>query len=152
MKTSARLGLYEMLLAIALIVASCGGDAASSDEDRGGMKGMDHDKSGGGMAGMDHEVMGSGSMSDMPPRMVMRSGKYSDAAFVDAMILHHEGAVEMAEVAVKRAEHEKIEQLAHNIISSQKAEIKDIAKDIVSAQKREIEEMKQWRREWYPEG
>jgi uncharacterized protein (DUF305 family) len=30
-------------------------------------------------------------------------------------------------------------------------EIKELAKNIVSAQQREIEQMKEWRKEWYPQ-
>jgi len=233
MKVLTRLGLPGLLLAIALVLASCGGNAGSSGGDQdGGMQGMDHGKSGGktahkgkstgkGMASMDHGEMGSGNMSAMSRKMVMPNGKYSDAAFVDAMVPHHEGAVEMAQVALKNAEHAKTRRLAQNIIDSQRAEIKKlngirenlngpvmkmsgedmsmmgmmkdpqqladedpfdrafidnmiphhesaiamaevalqksknpeikgIAGDIVSAQKREIEEMKRWRKEWYP--
>ena len=233
MKVLTRLRLPGLLLAIALVLASCGGNAGSSGGDQdGGMQGMDHGKSGGktahkgkstgkGMASMDHGEMGSGNMSAMSRKMVMPNGKYSDAAFVDAMVPHHEGAVEMAQVALKNAEHAKTRRLAQNIIDSQRAEIKKlngirenlngpvmkmsgedmsmmgmmkdpqqladedpfdrafidnmiphhesaiamaevalqksknpeikgIAGDIVSAQKREIEEMKRWRKEWYP--
>jgi len=32
------------------------------------------------------------------------------------------------------------------------AAIKGLAENIMSAQKREIEQMKQWRKVWYPEG
>ena len=135
MKVLTRLGLPGLLLAIALVLASCGGNAGSSGGDQdGGMQGMDHGKSGGktaykgkstdeGMAGMDHGAMGSGNMSSMSRKMMMPNGKYSDAAFVDAMVPHHEGAVEMAQVALKNAEHEKTRQLAQNIIDSQRAEI-----------------------------
>jgi uncharacterized protein (DUF305 family) len=56
--------------------------------------------------------------------MVMPDGKYSDKAFIDAMVPHHEGAVEMAEVALKRAEHPEIKKVAGDIISSQRAEIR----------------------------
>jgi len=55
--------------------------------------------------------------------MVMPNGEYSDAAFVDAMVPHHEGAVEMAQVGLENAEHEEIRQLSQNIIDSQQAEI-----------------------------
>jgi uncharacterized protein (DUF305 family) len=56
-------------------------------------------------------------------------GEYSDARFVDAMVPHHEGAVEMAQVALENGEHEQIRGLAEDIISAQESEIKTL-KDI----------------------
>ena len=68
------------------------------------------------MAGMDHGQMGHGSMgmgsSEMAQQMVMENGKYSDKAFIDAMVPHHQGAIAMAEVALKNAEHEEINELS----------------------------------------
>jgi uncharacterized protein (DUF305 family) len=58
--------------------------------------------------------------------MVMENGRYSDRAFIDAMVPHHQGAVEMAEVALKNAGHEEIIDLSRNIISSQQAEIEEL--------------------------
>jgi uncharacterized protein (DUF305 family) len=174
---------------------------------------------------MDHGSMGMGS-GGMARQMVMENGKYSDKAFIDAMVPHHQGAIAMAEVALKNAEHEEIIQLSRNIVSSQQAEIEDLksikqeefgtsnvpmemspkqmrgmgmmmdpqqlanqnpfdeafidamiphhrsaiemaqvalensdnpkikelAQNIIGAQQREIEQMKQWRKEWYPKG
>ena len=80
--------------------------------------GMDHDQ-------MDHGSMGMGS-GGMAKQMVTKNGEYSDEAFIDAMVPHHQGAVAMANVALKNAEHEQIEELSRNIISSQQAEIKDL--------------------------
>ncbi len=51
------------------------------------------------------------------------SGNATDAAFIGDMTTHHQGAIEMAEVAKKRAEHPEIRPLADNIISAQKGEI-----------------------------
>ncbi len=45
-------------------------------------------------------------------KMVMPNGKYSDRAFIDAMVPHQEGAVEMAKVALKHAEYPEIKKLA----------------------------------------
>lgn len=140
--------IAALLAAAALTLASCGGTAGGGDQgggNQGGEEkhGVDHGGSGGerspkvprektighGMAGMDHsnmghgEEMGSGDMAAMSRRMVMPNGEYSDKAFIDAMVPHHEGAVEMARVALKRAEHPEIKSLAGEIISAQRSEI-----------------------------
>jgi len=47
----------------------------------------------------------------------------TDGAFVAEMVPHHESAIEMAEVALKRAEHPEIRDLAQNIIATQPDEI-----------------------------
>jgi uncharacterized protein (DUF305 family) len=72
----------------------------------------------------------------MNPQHLAQSEPF-DKAFIDAMIPHHQSAIYMAQVA-----HEK----------SKIAAIKELAENIMSAQKREIEQMKQWRKVWYPEG
>jgi uncharacterized protein (DUF305 family) len=56
----------------------------------------------------------------------MENGEYSDRRFIDAMVPHHQGAIAMAEVALKNAQHEEIIQLSRNIISSQQAEIEEL--------------------------
>jgi uncharacterized protein (DUF305 family) len=62
----------------------------------------------------------------MASGMLMKNGKYSDERFIDAMVPHHDGAVDMARVAVKNAEHPEIERLAGHIISNQEAEINEL--------------------------
>jgi len=44
---------------------------------------------------MDHGSRGMGSKG-IAEQMVMENGKYSDKAFIDAMVPHHQGAIEMA--------------------------------------------------------
>lgn len=58
-----------------------------------------------------------------------------DLRFIDAMTPHHQGAVEMAQEVLEK---------------SQRPEMKKLSQDIITAQKREIDQMKQWRRQWYP--
>ncbi|MBN3890230.1 MAG: DUF305 domain-containing protein [Nostoc sp. JL31] len=58
-----------------------------------------------------------------------------DLRFIDAMIPHHQGAVEMANVAQQKSKRPEIKKLADNIIKSQN---------------QEITQMKQWREAWYP--
>jgi uncharacterized protein (DUF305 family) len=60
-----------------------------------------------------------------------------DQMFIDMMVPHHLGAVEMARVAQSRAEH---------------AEILSMADDIISSQSTEIDQMKAWRQAWYGSG
>jgi uncharacterized protein (DUF305 family) len=122
--------LLALLLVVAFILTACGGagggqQGSGSGSDQGTAK-----STGGGMAGMDHSQMDHGSMGmgskGMARQMVMRNGKYSDERFIDAMVPHHQGAIEMARVALKNAEHEEIIELSRNIISSQQAEIEEL--------------------------
>ena len=115
-----------LLVAVAFILAACGG-AGGGQQGSGSAGHGEHGKANesGGMARMDHSNMDHGSMG-MAREMVMENGRYSDKAFIDAMVPHHQGAVEMAEVALKNAEHERIKQLSRNIISSQQAEIDEL--------------------------
>ena len=218
--------LLTLLLAVTVILAACGGAGGGQQGSESGSEQEPAEKA----DGMDHSQMNHGSMdmgsNGMARQMVMENGKYSDKAFIDAMVPHHQGAIEMARVALKNAEHAEIRELSRNIISSQQAEIeelkaikkeefgtsnvpmemspeqmrsmgvmmdpqelanrepfdkafidamiphhqsaiemaevayeksknpriKELAENIMSAQKREIEQMKQWRKDWYPQG
>ena len=51
------------------------------------------------------------------------SGNATDAAFIADMTAHHEGAIEMARIAQKRAEHPEIRRLADDIVAAQEGEI-----------------------------
>ncbi len=96
-----------------------GGDMGDMG-DMGGMGGMEDMED---MESMNNGEMGSGQMAEESRQMVMPNGEYSDRAFIDAMVPHHEGAVDMAQVALKRAEHPEISNLAEEIISAQRAEV-----------------------------
>jgi uncharacterized protein (DUF305 family) len=47
----------------------------------------------------------------------------TDAAFVNAMIPHHEAAVDAADLALSRAEHRRLESLGEGIVQFQSAEL-----------------------------
>ena len=135
MKNYLRLALLALVLVAALgLLASCRGPGggAQGNGSGGGMEGMDHggsgeqagqETTGGGMAGMDH---GSMNPEDMARQMVAPNGEYSDEHFIGAMVPHHQGAVEMAEVALENAEHEQIRRLAEDIVTAQETEIEEL--------------------------
>jgi uncharacterized protein (DUF305 family) len=66
------------------------------------------------------------SMSDMSANLQDKTGDEFDEAFIEMMIAHHQGAVEMAELARTRAKHDEIKTLADNIITAQLKEISDM--------------------------
>jgi uncharacterized protein (DUF305 family) len=121
-----------LLLAATFILTACGGAGGGQQGSGSGSDGEQGmaDKTGGSMAGMDHGQMGHGSMGmgsgSMARQMVVENGEYSDERFIDAMVPHHQGAIAMARVALKNAEHEEIQELSRNIISSQQAEIQEL--------------------------
>ena len=57
-----------------------------------------------------------------------------DLRFMNAMIAHHQGAINMAQDALSKSKRPEIKQLSQQIATSQQAE---------------IEQMKQWRQAWY---
>lgn len=57
-----------------------------------------------------------------------------DATFIENMIPHHEGAIEMANLALLNAKTD---------------EVKNLSKDIIPSQQAEIDQMKTWYKEWF---
>ena len=51
------------------------------------------------------------------------AGNKTDVAFVTDMTAHHQGAIDMARLARKKAEHAEIRTLANDVIAAQQAEI-----------------------------
>lgn len=69
-----------------------------------------------------------------PPRSAINRNTEVDKSFIEMMIPHHQGAVEMAKVAVKKAKSPEVKKLAESIIKDQN---------------REIGQMKTWYKQWY---
>ena len=74
--------------------------------------------------------MGSSMSMDMSHLDSMKSGKGYDSMFIDMMIPHHQGAIQMAQDALVKAEHQ---------------EVKTLAQQIIDEQQKEIDQMKQWK-------
>ena len=110
----------------ALLLAACGAETPAQDAavDHSG-----HDMGGDAKAELTeaqaaykkaNDTMHAG-MADIPAD--------PDAAFMQGMLAHHQGAVEMSEVALKYAKD---------------AEARDLATRVIAAQKTEIAEMEAW--------
>jgi hypothetical protein len=76
-------------------------------------------------------------MHDMMSELEGKKGDEFDKAFIEEMIVHHEGAVAMAESAKINAKHQEIKTLAEGIIKAQNAE---------------IAKMQMWLKDWYGVG
>jgi len=86
---------------------------------------------------MSHDTGSMNMLSDMS--MMSSSlkglkGDEFDKRFISEMVTHHEGAVDMAELALTNAKHQEVKTMAQNIIS---------------AQTKEIDEMQTWQKNWH---
>lgn len=115
---------------IALVIGLGGGYLVHGE----GRPDMDEHMMGNGSM-MQNSSMGmGGAMDDMMQGLSGKTGDDFDRAFLSEMITHHQGAVEMAQAALKNAKHE---------------EIKTMASAIITAQTNEIKQMQDWQKTWY---
>ncbi len=117
---------------VALIIGAGGGYAVAGNKNLG----ADEHMMGNGMMMHNNSMGMSDAMDDMMQGLAGKTGDEFDKAFLAEMIMHHEGAVVMAESALQNAKHE---------------EIKTMANAIISAQTTEIQQMKAWENAWYGE-
>lgn len=78
--------------------------------------------------------MSDGTMDMTAEIDALREAEPFDRTFIDAMIRHHEQAVEAAEIALGESERD---------------EIRTLAQEIIDAQTSEIEQLQEWRESWY---
>lgn len=82
----------------------------------------------------DHSAMGMmDSMSGMMTELEGKTGDDFDKAFLEQMILHHQGAIDMA---------------APGKDNALRQEVKDLSSAIVNDQMKEIAQMRTWQNEW----
>jgi uncharacterized protein (DUF305 family) len=79
---------------------------------------------------MDMDSMMKGMMSGLEGK----TGEAFDKEFLAEMIIHHQGAVEMAQAVIAK---------------SQRPELLKLATDIISAQTEEITMMQEWQKSWF---
>lgn len=74
------------------------------------------------------------SMQSMVSGLSGKTGDVFDQAFLSEMIVHHQGAVEMAQQVLE---------------TSKRPELVQLASDIIAAQTKEIEMMQGWQKAWF---
>lgn len=84
---------------------------------------------------MESHSMESDNGHDMGAMDLGPQDENFDLMFIDGMILHHQGAIAMAESLKENSQRPEMRQLGQTIISEQEAE---------------IEQMQKWRGMWYP--
>ena len=91
------------------------------------------------MLNMMEEMMGHGegmTMDGMVSTLISLRGDEFDKAFIEMMIEHHQGAIDMANLIPSRTD---------------RPELRKLGVDIISAQSSEIEMMQSWLRDWFRE-
>ncbi len=94
----------------------------------GKMKMMNH-----GSAMEEEDMSMEGMMKGMMAGLEGKTGLEFDQAFLSEMIIHHQGAVDMAKQV---------------LATSKRPELIKLANEIIVAQTKEIEMMKKWQTEW----
>lgn len=85
-----------------------------------------------GMMGI-NAATNSQTMDQMAETLKNKTGDDFDEAFLAGMIIHHQGAIDMAGLAQANAKHD---------------EVKSLALDILAAQSTEIDMMQTWQSQW----
>lgn len=128
-KESIMVGVIGLLIGVIVTGFAAGQAVNNNNTGMMRMMGMDTNNSQQETA-TSHATM---SMADMTEQLKNKTGDDFDKAFVEMMISHHEGAVEMAELIPTRAKHD---------------EVKTLGTAIIAAQTKEIADMKQWQKDW----
>jgi uncharacterized protein (DUF305 family) len=128
-KENIMVGVIGLLIGVMVTGFVAGQAVNNNNTAMMGMMGM-HATNSQQQTSMSHDSM---SMSDMTEQLRNKTGDDFDKAFIEMMISHHEGAVDMANLVPSRAKHD---------------EVKRLGEAIIAAQTKEINDMKQWQVDW----
>ena len=121
------------ILAVALVVASCGSESLTTNGNTNSSP-VAAASASPTAPKTDSSGSGHGSSHDAMKSSPGAAGAPYDLQFLDTMVAHHQGAVDMAMMAATKAQHEELKQFAAKIVTDQQ---------------KEISEMKRWREDWY---
>jgi len=135
MNVFARSGAAALTAAMTLTLAACGGTTDTGTATSSSAAATTTSAAGVSTTSTPSEMMsGAGSaMMSAAPSAADGQHNAADLAFAQQMIVHHQGAIEMAELAPSRAASQQV---------------KDLAVRIKSAQGPEIEQMQGWLITW----
>lgn len=122
-------GLIMLIVGLGIGYAVSGGISDSDSRIKAGS----HMMSDGSLMG-DGNMDMQGSMEGMMEGLEGKTGDAFDRAFLEEMIVHHEGAVLMAETLLK---------------NTKRPELQKLGSEIITAQTGEIQMMKVWLESWY---
>jgi len=93
-----------------------------------------HDKWGWRVESRDGKYGMHDAMGGMMMGLSGKEGDDLDKAFLEGMIVHHQGAIEMSKILVANTKRPELQKLGN---------------DIIAAQTKEIEMMQQWEKSWF---
>jgi uncharacterized protein (DUF305 family) len=128
-KKSLLFGISGLIIGIAVTWVISVATVNGNHTDMMKMMGMDTKSNSSQTAMSDGDM----SMSQMMNSLQGKTGDDFDKTFITEMIAHHQGAIDMANLAKTNAKHD---------------EIKNTANDIVAAQTKEIKQLKTWQMDW----
>jgi uncharacterized protein (DUF305 family) len=123
---------FIALISFALLFIGCG--ANRSNDNHAGHDTSSHNSNGPAPATNAAPAAGNTNAHSHGASSPGAANAAFELQFLDTMIAHHQGAVEMAMLAETRSAH---------------AEVKELAVSIISEQEREISKMAEWRNGWY---
>jgi uncharacterized protein (DUF305 family) len=95
---------------------------------------MVHQMADGTLMSSGHGVDMNSMMTSMMAGLQGKTGDTFDKEFLAEMVVHHQGAVDMAKAV---------------LATSKRPELLNLANDIISAQTKEISMMKEWQKAWF---
>lgn len=135
MKNKTNVAVLVAVLALGVGIGLLIGYRAKHHQVVSNTSGMEHMMPDGTiMKGSDTHSGMAAMMAAMNAGLEGKTGDAFDQAFLAEMIVHHQGAIDMARLAQSNAKHQEIKTLADNIIT---------------AQINEIAQMKLWLKAWY---
>lgn len=121
---------FALAAAATLLLVGCGSEAEPAKDaaavDHSMMDHSGHDMGAGTPAQLTEAQAAYKAVNDRMHAGMADIPADADVAFMQGMLAHHKGAVEMSEVALKYAKDEKARDLAARVIAAQKQEIAEM--------------------------